>query len=205
MLGLKKVAVTGGVSCGKSTVCRFFKELGAYVVSADKVVHQLLSPDISLGQKVIELIGPDVVVNQQIDRSIIAKRVFNHPELLKSLEAILHPAVREELERQYQLVKDKNEFPLFIAEIPLLFETGADKFYDITIAVTANVDLCQQRFEIITGHDKVEFDRRMKRQIHPNEKAQKADYVIQNNSSLSDLQRAVKLLFNELTREKITL
>ena len=58
MLKLKKVAVTGGLSCGKSSVCRIFKELGAYVVSADKIVHQLLSPDANLGQKIVQLIGP---------------------------------------------------------------------------------------------------------------------------------------------------
>ena len=58
MLILRKVAITGGLSCGKSSVCRIFKELGAYVVSADKIVHQLLSPDTNLGQKVIKLIGP---------------------------------------------------------------------------------------------------------------------------------------------------
>ncbi len=58
MLKLKKVAVTGGLSCGKSLVCRILQELGAYVVSADNIVHQLLSSDTNLGQEVIKLLGP---------------------------------------------------------------------------------------------------------------------------------------------------
>src|SRR5262245_55950333 len=102
MLILKKVAVTGGLSCGKSSVCRIFKELGAYVVSADDIVHQLLTPQTKPGQQVIELMGSDIVVDQHIDRSKIAKKVFGNLKLLKSLEQILHPAVRHEIDKKYQ-------------------------------------------------------------------------------------------------------
>ena len=61
MLKLKKIAVTGGLAAGKTTVCQLFKELGAYVVSADEIVHQLLSPDTAVGQQVVSLLGSDIV------------------------------------------------------------------------------------------------------------------------------------------------
>ena len=80
------MAVTGGLSCGKSSVCRIFKELGAYVVSADEIVHQLLSPDTNLGQKIISLLGTEIVVNQKLDRSRIAEMYFKNPELLNRLK-----------------------------------------------------------------------------------------------------------------------
>ena len=92
MLKLKRAAVTGGLSCGKSSVCRILSELGAYVVSADKIVHQLLSSDANLGQEIVHLLGPSVLVNQTLDRSRIAHIVFHDSELLKALEALVHPA-----------------------------------------------------------------------------------------------------------------
>ncbi len=109
MLKLRKVAITGGLSCGKSSVCRILKEFGAYVVSADKIVHQLLSSDTNLGQKIVDLLGTSVLVNQKLDRSRIARIVFHDLELLKALEALVHPAVYRELNRDYQ--KQHNTIP----------------------------------------------------------------------------------------------
>lgn len=198
MLTLGKVAVTGGLSCGKSSACRFFKELGAYVVSADEIVHRLLSPNTNLGQKVISLIGPGIVVNDQIDRSQIAKKVFNHPELLQTLESLLHPAVRDEMEKLYKQFKEAKLAKLFVAEIPLLYETGSDRFFDVTVVVQADDKLCQERFKQKTGHSINEYEKRMARQMNPAEKVARAHYVINNNGSLSDLRNAVEKIYEQL-------
>ena len=201
MLTLPKIAVTGGLACGKSSACHFFEELGAYVVSADDIVHQLLSPATNLGQEVVKLIGSDIVVNHQIDRSLIAKKVFQNPKLLKSLEQILHPAVGIELEKLYQRIKAENKVPLFVAEIPLLFEANGDKFftYDYSVAVIASKDICEARFQQVTGYDKDEYQARASRQLSLEEKAKKADYVIVNNGSLQDLRKAVVSIFKSIT------
>lgn len=203
MLGLRKinkVAVTGGLSCGKTTVCRFFKELGAYVVSADEIVHQQLSPDTTLGQKVIRLIGPEIVKNYQIDRSEIAKKVFDHPQLLHSLEDLLHPVVHDEMEKLYQDVCRTHLAPLFIAEIPLLFETGSDRFFDFTLTVFADPWICQRRFQAATGSGKEEYEKRMARQWTLFKKVRCADYLVFNNGNLNEMQHAVKDLFCRLTK-----
>jgi len=139
MLIFRKGAVTGGLSCGKSTVCRILKELGAYVMSADEIVHKLLSPKTDIGQKVVNLIGAEILIDGQIDRSVIAKKVFNQPHLLQSLENLLHPAVQEEIETESAYVESNQLASVFIAEIPLLFETGGERFFDFTIAVVADV------------------------------------------------------------------
>ena len=199
MLKLRKVAITGGLSCGKSTVCRFFKHLGAYVVSADEIVHQLLSPNTDLGQKVIDLLGSDVLNDQHFDRAKIANKVFLDKELLRSYENLLHPAVRDEVERQYQRVCKDPYTKLFIVEIPLLFETGSDNQYDATIAVIADPEICRQRLKEAKGHEAQEYDRRMARQISPKLKAEKATYVIENNGSLDNLEQAVKKIYQQLT------
>lgn len=203
MLELSKIAVTGGLSCGKSSVCRVFKELGAYVVYADEIVHQLLSADTNLGQEVIKLLGTQVLSNQKIDRARIAEIVFSNPDLLKALEHLLHPAVYNEIDTQYQQQAALNTPPpLFVAEIPLLFESGGEKSYHHTVDVFADDDLCIQRFCKATGHDKQEFNKRMARQLSSKEKAKRADYVITNNGSPSDLYKAVKNLYQKLARSE---
>lgn len=199
MLKLRKVAITGGLSCGKSSVCRVFEGFGAYVISADKIVHQLLSIDTNLGQEIIQLLGSYIVVNKQIDRSRIAQVVFRNPELLKRLEDILHPAVYEEIENDYQRQQRLTQGPpLFVAEIPLLFETGGEKFYDYTVAVVANPELCLERFLKTVSRNKKEFGLRSARQLPQMEKAIRADYVLMNSGSLSDLEETSRELYDEL-------
>ncbi|CCB85618.1 MULTISPECIES: dephospho-CoA kinase [Parachlamydia] len=200
MLKYRKIAVTGGLSSGKSSVCRFFKDLGAYVVSADLIVHQLLSPETAPGQKVIHLLGEEILVDRQIDRSKVAQKVFNNPELLKSLEKILHPAVWDEIERSYQTAYREQNTSLFVAEIPLLFEAGAENIYDSTIAILADPKVSQQHFMDATGLDAIAYEKRMAQQLSPYEKAHRADYVIINNGNLVDVQEMVKILFDQLTQ-----
>ncbi len=145
MLSLRKVAITGGVASGKSTVCELLKRLGAHVASADAIVHKLLTPRTDLGQQVIRLLGPDIVNEQQIDRLFVANKVFHDFSLLQALEAILHPPVFEEIERLYQEAAEARA-PLFAAEVPLLFEVGAQTRFDLSVAVFADEEVAQARF-----------------------------------------------------------
>ncbi len=200
MLALKKVAVTGGLASGKSTVCRLFEELGSYVVSADAIVHQLLSPDTAVGQQVISLLGPDSISDHRFDRRKIADKVFSHPDLLRALEKILHPAVFNEIKTKYLQIKNEQKHSLFVAEIPLLYESESDHFYDAVIAVTADPDICRRRFKEHNQHDDNEFDKRMKRQLSPQQKAAKAQFLITNNGSLDELKQQVEAIYSQLTK-----
>lgn len=197
---LKKGAVTGGLSSGKSTVCRFFQELGAYVVSADEIVHELLSSNQKLNLRIIELLGQDILINNRIDRVQIAKKVFNQPLLLQSLESILHPVVLEEIKRCYELKQKTGNVPLFIAEIPLLFEIKAESFFDFTIAVIADKNNCIDRFKRLAHYDEEEFEKRTKRQFSNQEKSEKATYTIVNNGSLKDLKQASTKLYKQILK-----
>jgi dephospho-CoA kinase len=201
MLTLKKVAITGGLSCGKSSVCRFFKELGAHVVSADEIVHQLLTPTKKLGQQVISLLGEDIVVNETIDRKIIAKKVFEDRELLLSLEKLIHPAVLSEIEKKYQQASNQGKIPLFIAEIPLLFEAASESKYDAVISVWSEPEICKKRFVATTGYGEDEYFKRMANQMPADEKAKRADYVINNSGTLEQTRQVVTDLYSKLTTE----
>ncbi len=192
MLKLRKVAVTGTVASGKSSVCRILEKYGAYVVSADNIVHEFLKSDKNLNRKVIQLLGSDVVVGKNIDRAEIAKKVFSNEELLQKLEMVIHPEVKKELERLYKAAVARGEHRFFVAEIPLLFECGWEESYDATIAVLANKEICKQRFLSQNKGGEDQFDRRNRRMLSPEEKARRADFVIINEGSLENLEQQVK-------------
>lgn len=200
MLILKKVAVTGGLASGKSSVCRLFSNLGAYVASADDIVHHLLSPETTIGKQVIALIGKDIVNNEKINRAIIAERVFKQPTLLRSLEKILHPAVGVKINEQYEQVKAEGKAKLFVAEIPLLFESSDLNTlpFDATIAVLTDESISKKRYQEM-GHSAQEYELRMKQQMSPAEKARHADYVIHNNGSEKELEKEATNIFNMIT------
>lgn len=195
MLALKKVAVTGGVSCGKTTVCALLKESGAFVVSSDEIVHRLLSPQTAIGKQVIHLLGTDIVVGREIDRKKIANLVFSNPEKLHSLETLLHPVVREEIEHLYFSMKDHLDFTLFVAEVPLLYEANMESFFDHVITVIADPSIAQKRFP---GEY---FAQRMERQALTSKKAAHADFTIVNNSDFDGLKQAVSKITSQLLKE----
>lgn len=190
MLKLKKIAITGGVASGKSSVCQFFKELGAFVVNADAVVHKLLVPSTDLGQQIIRTLGPDVISDGKISRRIVAEKVFKDPKSLEALERLVHPAVLKEIEKSYLVALQSGKYSSFVVEIPLLFEIENQGFYDVVVAVEADEAVAKKRFAA-AGFQPEEYDQRMRRQITPQEKAKRADYVLSNRGSLDDLRKQV--------------
>ncbi len=189
-----RIAVTGGLSSGKSAFCQYLQERGAVTLSADAVVHQILIPNTSLGKKVVQLLGKGVVAGLKFDHQKIAEKVFNNSELLKKLESLLHPLVAEEIEKRYQEVKKTQESSLFVVEVPLLFEVGMESSFDKVVALISSPNLCVQRFK-----SKEEYERRMKRQMSPEEKARRADFVIENDGTLDDLRQKAFNLYHQLT------
>lgn len=192
MLRLKKIAVTGAASSGKSSVCRFFREWGAYTVSADEIVHKLLSPQSITGQKVVELLGQSVIHNNNIDRQRVAERVFNEPALLQKLEEILHPAVYKEMENEYEKAQNSSDCTLFVAEIPLLYETGGEKFFDAVIAMNTPEALCKMRSK------SPDYEKRMARQWPAEKKLEMAPYRLNNDGDLETLKKETAKLYQQL-------
>ena len=198
MLTLRKVAVTGGLSSGKSTVCEIFKDLGAYTVSSDQIVHQLLLHDRLLQEKIIRLLGPEILTNHHIDREKVAKLVFANQEKLQALEKLIHPAVFHEIQSLYKREKKGSSHRLFIAEVPLLFETEQENLLDTVVTVLSNHETCKNRFNNMNNRSEADFNDRMMRQISPEEKAARSDFILINNGTLEDLRAQVTELTSKL-------
>jgi dephospho-CoA kinase len=198
LLNLKKLAVTGGIASGKTSVCRILKEqYGAYVVSADAIVHQLLSLNTPERDQILNFLGKEIICNGQIDRKKIAAIVFSDEKKLKKLEKILHPSVFREIDKQYQAINESEEYSLFVAEVPLLYESDKASWFDWVIAVIADDTVCRQRFSSAE-----EYDRRMQYQLPQREKAAKANWVIINNGKIEELEKQVGSFINALEYAK---
>lgn len=195
---MKKVAITGGLSSGKSTVCRIFRDLGAYTVSSDEIVHNILSSNRTLQTQIIDLLGSDILTNNLLDREKIAKKVFSDSEKLQALESLIHPAVFHEIQSQYDSIKTDKRFKLFVAEVPLLYETSSQGLFDIIVTVLSDENQSKERFKTMKNTSEAEFNHRMMRQLSPKEKAARADYIILNDGSIEDLQSQVRQLLSKL-------
>ncbi|NGX39113.1 MAG: Dephospho-CoA kinase [Chlamydiae bacterium] len=168
-------------------------------MSADEIVHQLLSPYSSIGPQIVQLLGREIVKGDTFDRKAIAKKVFNQKELLTALELLLHPAVLEEIEIHYEQIKNQSKYPLFIAEIPLLYEIESAHLFDTVIAVVANRETAKKRFLACTDHPEEEFEKRMTHQMPLTQKSAQADFTLTNDGTLAELEHQVDTLFQQLT------
>ena len=184
MAGVPFVGLTGGLGAGKSEALRALGELGAATLSTDAVVRELLSSD-ELRGIVAERLGDEVAPDGELDRSLIAERVFADEEAREWLEAELWPRVGRRVFEWKQEVDALDPSPrAAVVEVPLLFESGMEQAFDATIAVVADEAVRAER-AAARGHASVA--ERTRRQLTQEEKAQRADYEVRNEGSLEEL------------------
>jgi len=202
MLKLKRVAVTGSLASGKTTVCNFFREWGAYVVSADALLHDTFSFDTPVGRKIHSLFGDAVVEGTSINRSKVAEIVLHSPNLLTKLEALCHPYVNQEIQKQYQKASEEGQHSLFVAEVPLLFESrySLKAWFDATIVVVSSKENSKQRY-LEKGGTAEQFEFRESRCMPLDEKIQLAGHSLINNGSLLSLKNQTKTVFKKLSQK----
>ena len=161
---MKRIAITGGIACGKSLVAKLLREMGFATIDADDVAHELISPE---------------------ERARLTKVVFKDPAARKALEARLHPEIRRRIAGFMAAPQNK------IAIIPLLFEVHWDGDYDIICCVTSEKETQISRMVTTRGYTRDEAESRIAAQMPLAEKASKSHYVIANDGSVSDLRASV--------------
>ncbi len=195
---MKKVALTGNIGCGKSTVARIFSELGAFTVDADKVIKSFYRKGHPVYREVIEEFGKGVLDPEgNIDRKKLADIVFKDKEKLRRLESITHRALYEYLDSLY---KNLPEDSVVVVEASLLIEKGTYKGYDKTVVVYAPYEVCRDR-AVRKGFTEEDFERRWRNQMDIEEKVKYADFVIDNSGSLEDTRRQVEEVFRRIKED----
>jgi dephospho-CoA kinase len=198
MGGPVTIAVTGPFASGKSTLVRFLGELpGVETASADETVHHLLKNDQKTISRVVERFGEGVRGSDGIDRKALGREVFGDAEALRDLEEILHPLVRDETDRRIEA----SEAEMFVAEIPLLFETDRDKDFDYSVAVTVPEER-RRAWSGERGVDEAALRAIESRQLTGEEKAKRADLVVQNDGDLDRLKDQAEAIGHRILRER---
>jgi dephospho-CoA kinase len=186
------VAITGGIGAGKTAALEAFARHGAATVSSDEIVHRLLRSDPNVRRELAERFGPDVIGNDGADRAKIADIVFNDPDQLDWLEELLHPRVAEENLKWRAEQESRPDPPaLTVTEVPLLYETGADRRFDIVVVITAP--------EAVRSRRRPLGDDREQRLLPEEEKVALADYAYVNDGTLEDLDAFVTGVVGKLT------
>ena len=183
-----KIALTGSIGMGKSTVARMFERAGIPVFDADAEVRRLQGP----GGALVEAIGarfPDAVENGLLDRGKLAELVLEDPRQLARLEKIVHPAVLRARER---FIDQHRAPPALIFEIPLLFETGGETDFDKVVVVSAAPDVQRARVLSRPGMTTEKLESILERQIPDEEKRRRADFVINTGADLSTTESQVR-------------
>ena len=188
------IGLTGGIGCGKSTALEFFRQAGATVIETDAVVRTLLATDEELIQMIREAFGDGVIdAEGKVDRATLASKVFNNSEALALLESFVHPRVRDHWTRQL-----RENHPVLIVEIPLLFEKDLHGNFSTTICVSSHPEVQERRLKA-RGMSESQIQNRRKRQLSLEEKMRRADIIIHNNGSLEHLREQVEWVMKRLS------
>lgn len=189
-----RVGLTGSIGMGKSTTAELFRAEGVAVLDSDRVVHDIYSGPAAAE---IETAFPGVVKAGVVDRAELSKRVLDDPASLRRLEAIVHPlvwAARDAFVKEREAAGDD----IVVFDIPLLFETGAEKTMDAVAVVTAPADVQQARVLARPGMTMEKFAAILAKQTPDSEKRARADFLVHSDHGLDAAREEVRGILRTL-------
>jgi len=190
-----RVALTGGIGSGKSLVGEILEELGALVIDSDQLAREVIERGSPGYEEVVTAFGDSILSEGQIDRAKLAAVVFKEEDLRKKLESIIHPLVREAAEK---LARNLPSGAILVNQIPLLVESDGAKRFDYVITVSADEEIRRERLRL-RGLKDYEITERMAAQVADLDREKIANYILRNDGSIDELNRAVEeLMANEL-------
>lgn len=193
------VGLTGGMGCGKSSLASAFRTLGEVVIDADQLVHQALDPGTPCFTQTVELFGSDILSQEGgIHRGRLAEFVFSDPNLLQKLEEILHPEVQRRVQEEKQRLIHSGVKRAFY-DVPLLFEKKMESQFDKIVVISCSEKNQYSRLRDRSGWTEGEIKKRLNLQLSFKEKIKKADFVVDNDGLLEDLEQKARDLIIRLT------
>jgi dephospho-CoA kinase len=196
------VGLTGGIGSGKSTVARLLEKRGAVVFDADLLAREAVAPGTPGHAAVIERFGADVLApGGELDREALASIVFADPSARRDLEQIVHPEVRRLFAEGSEAYGDTDRVVVFSA--PLLVESGMHTAFEILVVVSATVATQIERLMRQRGMSEASIRARIDAQAPLEDKAAVADFIVDNEGTLDDLESQVERLWNDLAARPV--
>ncbi len=191
------IGITGGFGTGKTTVAKFFKELGAKVIDADEIAHKSIRPGTSVYKKIVQSFGREILSKGgKIDHEKMANLVFRNKDLLKRLCNIIHPEVIKRIRFQVEKFEQKDR-EIIVIDAPLLIEAGLHNFVDRLLVVKTTRYKQIERLRK-KGFADYQIAQRIKAQMPLKDKLRIADFAVDNEGSLGETKRQVKEIFKKL-------
>jgi dephospho-CoA kinase len=192
------IGLTGGIGMGKSAAAEHFARRSVPVFNADACVHRLYEGE---AVAAIEADFPGVTRGGRVDRKLLAEQVKGRPERLRELEKIVHPMVVK-ADIDFLREQERKGAKLALLEIPLLFETGAEKRVDVTVVVSAPSEVQRERVLARPGMTPDKLEHLLGRQLSDAARRARADYVVDSGTTLADMRIEIDKLIESLqTRE----
>lgn len=197
---VKIVGITGGIGSGKSTVSGFIEKRGFKVINSDSKAKKLYVENSTLKDNLIAEFGKEFYLeNGEVNKEFISSIIFGEDEeskqKLEKLNMLVHPLVIEDNIQEIDSLVEQGEKTIFV-ESALIYEIGMEDAYDYIIVVYANKDLAIERAMKRSNLSKEQVLQRMKNQLPPEEKKKKADFTINNNSCIAELEKATNFILD---------
>lgn len=192
---MKKIAITGTIGSGKSEVSRLLKEKGYAVFDCDQVSYDLSQPNQAGYNRIIKRFEGIVMENQMLDRKKLASIIFNDAQAKMDLQNILYPLILDEMEKQIE----KSD-SLFFAEVPTLYESGWEIYFDQVLVVSVCKEVRDSRLKQNRSMSSAQIEERVQAQISDEKKCTLADWVIENNGTKEELKIKIEKWLETIER-----
>ena len=193
---LYRIGLTGGIASGKSTVGAMLRQMGAVVIDTDWIAHEVTAPGSGAVMEMSRRYGPEIVKNDgSLRRDAVGKIIFSDPMEKKWLESLLHPLIRAEAEKQAQAAFEAGQ-RVVVLDVPLLFESGWNGKFDEIWTVYTPQAIQEVRLQRRDGYTDSEIADRLASQWPIDEKAKRADVVIDNTGLPESTRRQVEVAWN---------
>jgi dephospho-CoA kinase len=198
-----RIGLTGNIASGKSEIAKMLADRGATVIDADLLAREAVQPETQALKDIVKRWGKDVLKKDgSLDRAALRQIVFADQSELDALNRIVHPGVTRLRDREIALARERGD-PIVICVIPLLFERNIVDEFDAIVLVDAPRPLRLERMVATRGMEATDAMNMIASQMPAELKRARADYVIENNGSLQDLERDVDALWSSLQRNAV--
>ncbi|NRA20846.1 MAG: dephospho-CoA kinase [Oceanospirillaceae bacterium] len=194
------LGITGGIGCGKSTVTDLFAKLGVKVVDADSVAREVVTLGSPGLNAIVAEFGREILLqNSELNRAALREIIFNDPEKKHWLESLLHPLIRQ---RILELLNSNNEHSAYsILSSPLLLETDQQQLTDLVLVIDLNYQTQLNRAMHRDNNSRQQIEKIMANQLNGEQRNAKADIILNNDGTLSDLAEKINSIHQRLTKK----